>query len=66
MGKKTTVSIIAVIIGLFYLSIGFYQQWLILAKIQGTDLMYFLFWMSVPLAIIINLITEAIKALGDD
>lgn len=66
MSKKTIISIITAIIGLCYLPISFYQQWLILCKIQATDLMFFLFWMTLPLAIIIHLLGEAIKAMKDD
>jgi len=66
MTAKTSLKIISLILSLIYIPIAFYMQWLILGKIQGTDIMYFIFWISVPLAISTHILAEIIRGMADD
>lgn len=64
--NKTAIKTISLIIGLFYLPISFYQMWLILDKIQATDLMYFLFWFSIPIATVVAILQEIVRGMTND
>lgn len=44
------------------LPIRFYLMWYILKTINATELPMFLFWVSIPLAIIISIISEVVKS----
>lgn len=66
MNAKTGLTLVALVIELMWLPISFYSQWLVLGKIQGTDLMYFLYWLALPLAIISSTIGSIIRGMKND
>ena len=55
--------IIGAIIGMLYMPFGFYLWYLVLKHIQATDLMWFVWIISVPLAIVLKTIKDI---LGED
>lgn len=59
----TKAKLIGGVIGLFYLPLGFYLMYLILAHIDATELMWFVWIISIPLVIVISLIE---KVLGEE
>lgn len=60
--KMKKPKVIGCIIGLFYLPLGFYLMYLILAHINATELMWFVWIISIPLVIVISVIEKIIGA----
>ena len=59
MENKTKLKVISVILHLFIcLPIWFYLLYKILKAIQATELMMFLFWVYLPLTILITIILK--------
>jgi len=59
----TKAKLIGGVIGLFYLPLSFYLMYLILAHIDATELMWFVWVINIPLVIVISLIE---KVLGEE
>lgn len=54
--------IFSLILGLTtYLPIGFYLMYKVLKFVEATELMWFLFWIYVPVTIIISIITKVVE-----
>ncbi len=51
-------NIASLIISLFTLPVSLYYGWLLLVKVQGTELMWFLFWLMIPLTIFIQILSK--------
>jgi hypothetical protein len=56
-----TLKIISILVSLIWLPLSFYSSWLILNKIDASELMYFLYWLNLPVAIISTLISWLIR-----
>ena len=50
--------ILSLVLSLAYLPFSLYLTFLMLQKIGATELMWFLFWMLVPFAVIIGIISK--------
>jgi hypothetical protein len=61
MVNKLMLALAAFVLGMVALGIGMFNQFLILKFIGATELMWFLFWVQVPLMFIINTLAELIK-----
>jgi len=58
--------IIIAILGLFVtIPITFYLQYKVLALVNATDLMWFLFWINVPVFILIQIISKVVETVDD-
>ena len=55
---KTAIAIIQILI---IFPIRFYISWYVLTTINATELPMFLFWLSIPLALILGITGEVIK-----
>lgn len=56
-----TSKIIAVILGLLVLPIGFYLTYWMISQLNADRLIWFLFWIYVPVIIIVTIITKLIE-----
>jgi hypothetical protein len=50
--------ITTVLVGLLYLPFSFYLTYLMLMKIGASDLMWFLFWLLIPIGIVFQIISK--------
>lgn len=50
--------VVAILSSLLFLPIRFYITWYILNSIEATELPMFLFWVSIPVAVIIAILKE--------
>tara|TARA_R110000803_G_scaffold203721_1_gene269426 strand:- start:418 stop:597 length:180 start_codon:yes stop_codon:yes gene_type:complete len=55
---KTAIGIIQILI---VFPIRFYLTWYVLTTVNATELPMFMFWVSIPLAILLGIIGEVIK-----
>lgn len=60
---KTTNVLLSIFIAM---PIRFYLMWYILTSINATELPMFLFWASIPIAIVLIIITESLKGESDE
>jgi len=58
--------LIGVIIGLLYLPLMFYLWYLLLIHINATELMWFVWIIGIPIAVIIHIIEKIIEEEGDE
>jgi len=56
-----TSKIIAAILGLLVLPIGFYLQYWMISQLNADRLIWFLFWMYVPIVVIVTVIAKLIE-----
>jgi hypothetical protein len=63
---KTKLTILSIGLSLIYLPLSFYLSYLILTKIDASELMWFLFWFTVPFGIAMSFLTKIIDSLKDD
>jgi hypothetical protein len=61
MTAKIIVASFLFILGLLAIGVGMFLQFLILKHIQGTELMWFLYWTQVPLMFLISMCSEFVK-----
>ena len=54
-------TIIGILAGLILLPIRFYLMWYILTSIGATELPMFIFWFSLPFAILVGILSEVAK-----
>lgn len=55
---KLAIAILSVFVTL---PISFYLQYAILKRIDASELMWFLFWVNVPLILLVSLVTKLMK-----
>ena len=51
----------SLVVELLYIPWGLFLTYLILTKIEASDLMWFLYWMSIPLAFIIAILSRLVE-----
>lgn len=61
---KIVMAALLILLSFLTLSIGVFQQYLILSKIGADRLMWFLFWFNVPMIVVIQILSELIKKIG--
>ena len=50
------IRVASLIFALFYVPWSLYLYWLVLVKLGATELMWFLFWFSVPMAFVVAIL----------
>lgn len=60
---KILVVIVAVLVLVVSLPIGLYLQYQILVRVNATELMWFLFWVNVPVFILGSIVTKIAEKL---
>ena len=50
---STNLKIGRAIVGLVVLTWGYYLQWMLFNLVKATELMWFMYWIAIPLAIIV-------------
>jgi len=59
--KMNKAKVIGGIVGLLYLPLGFYLTYLTLAHINATELMWFVWIISIPMIIVVMLIQSVVR-----
>jgi len=54
--------IISALFGLLYLPLAIYGSWLLYKHVEATDLMWFIWWVSIPFLILTQVFSELAKA----
>lgn len=62
---KTMLTLLGLLVGLIYIPFSFYLTYQILLKIGGSDLMWFLFWILLPIAFLSSIISKIIENIDD-
>jgi len=64
--KKSIVAIVSLVVGLPSLFFSLYLTYQILLHIHGTELMWFLFWLLVPMNILFTILCKVVDAMKED
>lgn len=62
---KKSLSIIGFFIGIVYLPLAWYASYLIYRHIGATELMWFLFWLNIPLSAVSMAVGKMVQSLSD-
>jgi hypothetical protein len=65
MKASLIISLAQIFIGLISLPITIYGSWLLYKHVQATELMWFIWWLSMPLVIVTNLFAQIIKSVSE-
>ena len=66
MNGKLALGIISLIFGLLALPFGLYLTYLTLIRIEATELMWFIFWLYVPLIIIFQIVSKIFDSMKEE
>ena len=58
--------LIYIIIGIMSSIINLYLSYLVILHVQGTELMWFLFWFNIPFIVILGVLGGILKAISDE
>ena len=64
MASKQTIA--SILLGLMYLPLAFFLMYLILKHIHATELMWFVWIISIPLALATNILAKLAEGKSDD
>ena len=63
--KKKLIVILGVLGGLVVMPIWWYLLYKILITVEATELMWFLFWIYVPVGVVIHTLTQIVRNMKD-
>ena len=64
--KRVILTIISIIFGLVAISFSLYLEFLVLTHIHATDLMWFVFWINIPMLLIFQLVSKLVELMGEE
>ncbi len=62
---KALVSVIALILFFVYIPLSAYQTFLLYQHVHATELMWFLYWVNLPIILISSVVGQAMKSVKD-
>lgn len=60
--SSTAMKVLTALIGLLALPFHIYGSWLLYNHVTATDLMWFIWWVTIPLTIIFQIFASIVKA----
>ena len=63
---KKLYSVLSVFFGILILPFNVYSSWLLYKHIHATELMWFIWWILVPLAVLFQVFSSITKKMSED
>jgi hypothetical protein len=62
---KTVLSLVTLTIGLMTLPLSVYASWILYNHIKATELMWFIWWIQLPLTVLVTVLSQIVKTMSD-